>query len=928
MLTGLCDLQIDSFSGALETPIANRGLPFHDLFKDLTQGNVFMAREASSFRTFDMSGKCCSSAWRPVRCLVVIWFGFMILLGSLVGCRSFGLPAIDPSGERIFLPSPYRTQLNPDISPGTGRLTPQPAFPTPPAPAPCLDAPGQQSRGPVGTGALCQHERGETGQLLLTPTRIVAPVGGEVILLAGICGTDGYFITKQPIEWMLTPESVGTFIEVGDDSKGQLLSALHAKPKVEKLGVNFAKGRTSSIETVITRGSMNPRDDLPLRKGQTYISLSSPVEGVSRVTALAPESEIWDKRRQTAVIYWLDAQWAFPEPVVADAGATVTLTTTVTSSRDPAVAAENWLVNYRILNPEVARFLPSGAEVAEVRVGRDSKASIQIQQLTGQAGTAIVEVEVVRAAQASDGMPSLPLGKGQTSVTWSTAELLLQAAGPGSARPGEAVTYSVQLGNIGDVQASNVVLQANLPVTANIMDIVPPPNLRTDQMVQWNIGTIPPRQQFVANLNLQLNGPGAPVLTFLAIGSSGAQTTQTLRAERSIRTEIIQPSLRIRMYPEFDATTVEVGRTVRFLIDVENTGNRALEQVVLDLNSASGLQEVESGRNSITKAIGPIGPGQRASVGVVFQATRAGDLCAELKALYGMDRSQNVIAQTSACIQAVTPTPKVPGVTIRVVPRDGRTTIPANGRFVVSAIVENTGEIVLRNLQISLRIGPELTVTSAPGGAFVGSQRQVVWNIPALQPRFGNTAGQSVTVEAELQADRFTAQTVVEASVVSEEQAVGNDRLNLTIDAGGSVLPPDASPADGQPGPAIRAGDWNLQIQPLTNPARVGEDARFTITVRNDQNLFDRNLILELRVSDEAEISSISVIGTNLGKSYTDARRVRFDPIREVRPGETVTWNLTVRPRLPGKVTVEAAIASEQKPTVQSRRSQIDALAN
>ncbi len=211
--------------------------------------------------------------------------------------------------------------------------------------------------------------------MLLTPTTIVAPVGGEVVLLAGICGEDGYLVTKEPIEWMLSPESVGTFLEVGDDAKGKTLRQWHAKPKVEKLDVDFAKGRTSSQATTITRGSARPNDDLKLKKGQTWISLSSPVEGTSRVTALAPDSEIWDKRRQTAIIYWVDAQWRFPDPQSVMNGQPATLRTQVFQS-EGFVGAEGWKVRYRSLNPELARFLPSNADVAEVTVDASGNGTV------------------------------------------------------------------------------------------------------------------------------------------------------------------------------------------------------------------------------------------------------------------------------------------------------------------------------------------------------------------------------------------------------------------------------------------------------------------------------------------------------------------------------------------------------------------------
>ena len=143
---------------------------------------------------------------------------------------------------------------------------------------------------------------------------------------------------------MLSPDSVGTFIEVGDDMKSKLISTLSHAPKVEKLDVDFARGRTSNKETLITRGTPRTDDDIQLKDGQTWLSISSPSEGVSRVTVLAPESELWDQRRQTAMIYWVDAQWEFPQPQVANSGEGITLLTRVTKSGDVFKPATGWKV--------------------------------------------------------------------------------------------------------------------------------------------------------------------------------------------------------------------------------------------------------------------------------------------------------------------------------------------------------------------------------------------------------------------------------------------------------------------------------------------------------------------------------------------------------------------------------------------------------
>jgi hypothetical protein len=183
------------------------------------------------------------------------WMSFWCLLlvcsALLSGCRTLSLPAIDPTGNRIFSPNNV-TSINPHHGPESGYPSQAPAFQTPPEPPACT----QGNNGKLCQGCLsgkgcfarkkeAEEIRGRCGQLLLTPTRIVAPVGGEVILLAGVCGKDEYLVTDEPIEWMLSPSSVGEFIEVGDDAKGEVASVWKKNDKLESSRKGPRRRRTT-----------------------------------------------------------------------------------------------------------------------------------------------------------------------------------------------------------------------------------------------------------------------------------------------------------------------------------------------------------------------------------------------------------------------------------------------------------------------------------------------------------------------------------------------------------------------------------------------------------------------------------------------------------------------------------------------------------
>src|SRR5512134_3677245 len=103
-----------------------------------------------------------------------------LLCALMSGCGTLRLPAVDPTGERIFLPDPsYTTFVSPyDSNPGYSCL-PRPAFTEPPPIPPCT--------GTAGAPAGAVQQPGQA-RLMLSPSKIIAPINSEVVLLAGVCG--------------------------------------------------------------------------------------------------------------------------------------------------------------------------------------------------------------------------------------------------------------------------------------------------------------------------------------------------------------------------------------------------------------------------------------------------------------------------------------------------------------------------------------------------------------------------------------------------------------------------------------------------------------------------------------------------------------------------------------------------------------------
>lgn len=372
-------------------------------------------------------------------------------LGWACGCASGRLPRIDPTGERIFAPAAVEFEAQPGL------------------PEYCHNA-----------------------ALRVSPRKVVAPLGSEVVVLASVCGPDGYMYANQRVEWSLAEGSVGHFVAVNERTLLDALFNWSSSPG--KVDPRFAVSSTSSRFVVLTRGTPQRDDDVTVLRGQAWVSLTSPLEGTSYVTAYAPSVYAWDQRQQTAIIHWVDAQFAFPPPAIVGSGGRHVFTTTVTRHTD-AAPLEGWRVRYQIRAGPTAGFAPDGATATEVITDRLGQASVEIFQPTGAAGTNLVSIQVLQPLPQSQGTEEVVLAASTTQITWTDAAtmpatapppvgplpqdrppppqapvprpspaeqsaLILDATGPETAEVGEQVSMQIAVTNRGRTAAQGLVLVA------------------------------------------------------------------------------------------------------------------------------------------------------------------------------------------------------------------------------------------------------------------------------------------------------------------------------------------------------------------------------------------------------------------------------------------------------------------------------------
>lgn len=814
------------------------------------------------------------------------------VIAWLTGCANVRLPAIDPTGARIFAPATTTTVL-PAAAPGQGySCFPRPAFTDVPDVPACPDE--AMVMGPIGTGVAPCPATPAAGlplgqdRLVLSPTKMVAPIGTEVVLLGGICGPHGYYVTKQPVEWTLSQESVGNIVDVNKVSHPQFARLLDKAPK--KMSSNFAITRTSSDARWIDRGTANPNDDVWLSKGQSWITITSPTEGVSYITAVATGAENWEQRRQTAKVHWVDAQWALPGPAVVRAGERHALTTHVTRASS-GKGAEHWLVRYEIMSGPDVVFEANGRKTIEVKTDAEGVASAELAPRTVAPGSTQVRIEILTPRDTAGSAENVPVGAGFTTVTWSAPGLSVRTVGPASVAVGAALSYLVEVTNPGDLPADNAVMVAEIPVLMKYLSSTPPPSQELTRQLRWQLGNLGPRETQRFEIRCRAEGAGDQRFQVRADAAGG------LSAESSVATRVMQSSLSLRVLDP--PTMAKVGEQVHFNIEVSNTGDQPISNVIIRDQFDAGLLHTGGEQSPIERGIGEMMPGDVRQIGVGFVVQRAGQHCHTVEVVAAGGHA----ASTRLCVDATEP---LRNVAVEVTGPAQRT---AGESAIYEIRVTNTGEAELTTVRLLAVPGASLTPTNVSPG-MRPTQEGLVWDIPSLP------AGETATRRIQCTCDPPIAQAEMAVRVTTGQGITAADSTSTAIQAP-PVVPRNEPPPrnDTAPPAGPVSGTLKISMAETEDPIALGRKTTYIIELKNDRDVEDRNVEMTFHVPEGLEFDRFVSISAGLSINASDDNRtIQVERISEMRPGGKRMFRVEVIGRQAGRWPFRVEVRSLRSP--------------
>lgn len=789
----------------------------------------------------------------------------------LGGCSSIRLPQFDPSGRNLFLPPPNYTTITPpgrELLDAFESASPKAAWVEPPTPPPVtLGRPVPEDdvrlcgfpHEPPGAGPIkgfCR--RPLDGHVTVSPERLVAPVGSEVVLVSGLCDAQGNLVTAEPIEWTLSQESVGNFVQVGERGHCALARLVSNNPR--KISNDFALGRASTEARFITRGTPTPVDDLPLKKGESWVSLTSAKEGVSHVTVLAPHAQNWDMRKRIASVFWVDAQWLLPQPAVARASEEHVLTTLLSRSRD-FTPISDFIVRYEVVGGPPATFPAAGNDsVVEVLSDEEGRAAVEIRPTTDESGTTLIHIQIIQPATKDGSRPRLILGEGETTVTWSVPRIEIQVDGPPTAGARSDGGYRIAVQNTGDIPLTNVIVTGEITGDSSLIQSLPEP-ARVGNKFEWRLGDMPARSATPIDLSVRF---GTEPFRLCA----RVDCDERLAADDCFDTTVEAQALVVSMRgPEMG--TAAVGDFVTFLVDVTNQSSRQVNGVTITDTFDAGLEHETAQPSPMIRDLGVLRPGETKSISIRFLVKQLGELCHTLEAVANTGER----ASSKGCVRGVAPEDFEAGP-LRV-KKTGPLQARVGEKIIYAIDIDNTGDRALTDIIVRDEYDIALEVTRLTDDHRLDrTVRTIEWRVDSLPP------GESLRFEAEYEcrAPSVNAGNRVTVTTGQGHSATGEARTQIAPAV--SMRPTGFSR-----GAARKENSgWETSVRAVQKVEKGGATHQVQLTNKQDRAV--RDVYVEITAPANSNIADAKTKLAPVRRKGTDGRTIVIGPISAVRGGE------------------------------------------
>jgi len=306
-------------------------------------------------------------------------------------------------------------------------------------------------------------------------------------------------------------------------------------------------------------------------------------------------------------------------------------------------------------------------------------------------------------------------------------KLKIAKLGPERAMFGAEVGYTIEVQNVGAINATGVVIADTVPVEGMSFIRASEGGITSGAVgtVKWNIGTLAINQRKTVGITLKAIQDGEWTNTVQITCDEG------ITALSSVKTTVIKPSLTLEK--KATSTSISIGKSTTFDLTVSNTGKSPITEVVILDRLPPGLKYKEATEDgapdrtgNIRWQLGTLQPDETKTVKLTVAGIKAGrhTNAASVSSAEGITAQDDAIVTVNA----------MPAMRMTMV--DSEDPISVGKEVTYTIVVENKGAGAATDVLVVDNVSQEMSIMQVIPSAGTHTQRgnTIAFNIGTVQP--------------------------------------------------------------------------------------------------------------------------------------------------------------------------------------------------
>ncbi|WP_187276457.1 DUF11 domain-containing protein [Parahaliea maris] len=386
---------------------------------------------------------------------------------------------------------------------------------------------------------------------------------------------------------------------------------------------------------------------------------------------------------------------------------------------------------------------------------------------------------------------TVPANPVTVAVSSAPALTINKTVSKTTAVPGDTLTYRIDITNTGTDQATNVVVEDQLPALVRYISSIGQHN---NGRVEWTIPVLAAGKTTSLTLVTAVELAAANGDKLRNSVSVQSDQTPPLTADSTPSQVIVSANPALQLTKTASATTVVPGQSVTFTMSYVNAGTGNAQNATLSDTLPPGLvpQSASNGGlisgQNVNWNLGDLPPWISGQVTVTAQVASPLPNNTDL-----INLAQLLSASSSTSATATVTVSSAP--VLQVDKTVSRSNAQPGDNLTYTITYRNTGTDIATGVVLSDQLPPELSFSGSTGGGNHNGSGLVIWNLPDLPANSSNTVTLSATVNSPIpngtvihnSASIDSIETNAVASPVAPANVTINSAPALTISKAASV---------------------------------------------------------------------------------------------------------------------------------------------